>query len=150
MLHGKKIYKSKSCRSRAHSFLFVQGAQLVLKCPMCQLIVATSPKGSCTNPLLRPGQQSRLPALRLLSALQAHGDLLVTPCERNCLPQPGWKKNPKFCLCFICKGFYDPVAQHQSPAEQGKAFLSVTTITSCDFCHAFKSSDSIHVGFFFW
>lgn len=113
MLQGKKIYKSKPCRRRAHILTLGQGMQLVLKCPTCQLTIISAPKGSCTIPLLQPGQESHLSDPRLLSALQAHGDLLVTPCKGNRFPQLGWK-SPKFSSPA-------KVSQDQLPAEQWKA-----------------------------
>jgi len=89
MLHGKKIYESQLCGSKAHIFLFVQGTQLVSTGPMHQLTIASSPKGSLSIPPLQLGQLSCLPDLRLLSALQAHGGLLMAACEGNGLPQLG-------------------------------------------------------------
>lgn len=128
------------------SVFFVQGAQLVLKCPMYQLIV-TSPESSCSTPALQLGQQSHLPALRLLPAPQAYSGLLVTSCKGDCLPQLG-PKNPKSCLCFTRKGFYNPIAQHRSLTEQEKPFPSETVNITHDICRATKSSESIFMGFF--
>lgn len=105
-------------------------------------------QGSCTNPLLQPGQQNRLAALRLLSALQAHGDLLVTPCKGKSLPQPGWKKNPNFVFASSAKVSTTQSLNISLPQNKEKPFSQWQPLLLVIFCHAFKSSDSIHVGVF--